>query len=88
MTAAQNIPPLWCIIAHHSVYLCNKLDDFDEDVERHVSRYHTAGSFGEKRCYDGVETTADTETRRRYEDTSDKPLKLLKDRVKLHRKLY
>lgn len=36
-------------------HLCNKLDDFDKDVERHVSRHHTARAFGEKCRYNGVE---------------------------------
>lgn len=41
---------------HH---LCNKLDDFNKDIERHVSGYHTARSFGEKRCYNSVEATVE-----------------------------
>lgn len=43
------------------VYLSNKLNDFDEYVERHVSRYHTTRSLWEKRCYDGVQSTVNTE---------------------------
>lgn len=62
-------------VTHHCVYLCNKLDDFDKDIERHVSWYHTARSFGEKRCYNGVEATADTEKGSHYEETFDEHLK-------------
>lgn len=59
----------------HCVYLCNKLDDLDKDVERHVSWYHTAGSFGEKSCHNGAEATVDTEKRSLYEDTLNKHFK-------------
>lgn len=51
-------------MAHFSFYLCNELYDFDKDIERHVSWHHTAGAFGEKCCYDGVEATVDTENKR------------------------
>lgn len=68
----DSVTSLQFSIAHCCVYLCNKLDDFDKDIERHVSWYHTAGSFGEKCCYNGVEATVDTEKRTRYEDTLNK----------------
>lgn len=51
------------------VYLCNKLDDFDKNIERHVSWYHTAWSFGKKCCHNSVEAAVDTEKRIHYEDT-------------------
>lgn len=66
---------LMATVAHHCVYLCNKLDDFDKDIERHVSWYHAARSFGKKCCYNSVEATADTEKRTCCEDTFDKHLK-------------
>lgn len=61
-------------VRHNYVYLCNKLDDFDKDIERHVSWYHTAGAFGEKCCHNSVETTVDPEERTHYADTFDKHL--------------
>lgn len=38
-------------------YLCNKLDDFDKDVEGHVSGHHTTRSFREKCRNNGVEAS-------------------------------
>lgn len=43
------------------MYLRDKLDDFDEDVERHVSGHHAAGAFGEQRGDDGVEAAVDNQ---------------------------
>lgn len=37
-------------------YLCNKLDYFDEDVERHVSRDNTSRSLREQGGNDGGQT--------------------------------
>lgn len=42
------------------VHLSNKLNDFDKYVEGHVSWDHTARSFWEKCCYDGVQATGKT----------------------------
>lgn len=37
-------------------YLGDELNDFHEDVERHVPGYHAAGPFGEKCGDDGDES--------------------------------
>lgn len=47
---------------HCGVYLCNKLDDLDEDVEGHVSGHYAARSFWEKCRNNGAEPSGDTET--------------------------
>lgn len=56
-------------MSQYCVHLCNKLYDFDKDIERHVSWYHTARSFGEKRCYNGVEATVDTKKTTLYKES-------------------
>ena len=45
------------------LYLGNELDDFDEDVEWHVSGDHTARSLREESGDDGAEAAADRRTR-------------------------
>lgn len=47
-------------------HLGDKLDDFDKDIEGHVSGDHAAGAFGEKCCYDGVKPTGNTKKRACY----------------------
>ena len=45
------------------LYLGNELDDFDKDVEWHVSGHHTARSLREEGGDDGAEATADRRSR-------------------------
>lgn len=37
-------------------YLGDELDNFHEDVQRHIPGHHAAGPFGEKRGGDGYES--------------------------------
>lgn len=45
------------------VHLCNELDDFDKNVERHVSRDDAAGAFWEQCGNDGCQTAAERKER-------------------------
>lgn len=49
--------------AKQKTYLCNELDDFDEDVEGHVPGDHATRPLGEESRHYGVETTAGGEER-------------------------